>query len=97
MGHGVGARARIPEGFVVGAKAVARAVRAERPVRTVVIATDAPPSATEPVRRLAAERSFDVVETPSSAELGRLLGLARPVAAAAAIGTGRTAGSKVPA
>ena len=54
MGHGEAARARIPAGYVVGAKAVARAVREQRPVLTVVIAADAPRTATEPVRRLAA-------------------------------------------
>ena len=85
MGHGTGAAARIPPGFVVGAKAVLRAARAAVPVRTVIVAADAPHSATDPVRRLAAERSYDVIEAASSRELGRRLGLARPVAAAAVL------------
>jgi ribosomal protein L30E len=87
MGHGAGAAARIPPGFVVGAKAVLRAVRAALPVRTVIVATDAPLAATEPVRRIAAAHSYDVVEASSSVELGRRLGLTRPVAAAAVLGT----------
>jgi ribosomal protein L7Ae-like RNA K-turn-binding protein len=35
------------------------------------------------VRALAAERAYEVVEVPSSADLGRACGLPRPVAAAA--------------
>jgi ribosomal protein L7Ae-like RNA K-turn-binding protein len=89
MGHGESAAARIPPGFVVGAKAVLRAARAASPMRSVIVATDAPLSATDPVRRLAAEHSYAVIETPSSAELGRRLGLTRPVAAAAVVSTGR--------
>lgn len=83
MGHGAGAVARIPPGFVVGAKAVLRAAHAAQPMRVVIVAVDAPRSATEPVRRLAAERSYQVIETASSEELGRRLGLQRPVAVAA--------------
>jgi ribosomal protein L7Ae-like RNA K-turn-binding protein len=88
MGHGAGAAARIPPGFVVGAKAVLRAGRAAKPLRTVIVAADAPLSATDPVRRLAAERSYDVIEASSSEELGRRLGLTRPVAAAAVLRVG---------
>jgi ribosomal protein L30E len=71
---------------VVGAKAVLRAVRAATPVRTVIVAADAPLSATEPVRRVAAERAFRLVELASSVELGLRCGVARPVAAAAELG-----------
>ena len=70
----------IPPGVVVGAKAV---VRAAESVRTLIVATDAPPEATEPVRRLARDRSLARVEMASSLELGLLCGLPRPVAAAA--------------
>ena len=72
--------AHIPSGFVVGAKAV---VRAAESVGTLLVATDAPASATEPVRRLAAERRLALVEVTSSEELGRHCGVPRPVAAAA--------------
>ncbi len=97
MGHGTGAVSRIPPGVVVGAKAVLRAVRAATPVRTVIVATDAPPSATEPVRRLAAEHAFRLVELSSSAELGRRCGVARPVAVAAELGDrGPRSVTKVP-
>ncbi|HEU0130555.1 MAG TPA: ribosomal L7Ae/L30e/S12e/Gadd45 family protein [Mycobacteriales bacterium] len=84
MGHGAKSVPRIPPGFVVGAKAVLRAAAdAARPVRTLIIAADAPAAATEPVRRLAAERALALVEVPSSEDLGRRCGLPRPVAAAA--------------
>ena len=86
MAHGPAAVPKIPAGFVVGAKAVLRAAAAAQPVRRVIVASDAPPAATEPVRRLAAERAFPLVEVPSSAELGRACGLPRPVAAAAVVG-----------
>ena len=72
----------IPPGVVVGAKSVLRAAGSAG-VRTLLIATDAPKAATDPVRRLAAERSLVLVEVASSAELGRRCGLPRPVAAAA--------------
>ena len=86
MGHGPAAAPKIPPGFVVGAKAVLRAAAAERPVVRVLVAQDAPAAATEPVRRLAADRSFALVVVPSSDELGRFCGLPRPVAAAAVLG-----------
>ena len=73
----------IPPGFVVGAKAVLRAVLAREPVTSVIVATDAPAEAVEPVRRTAREWSLNVVEVASSEELGRHCGLPRPVAAAA--------------
>jgi ribosomal protein L7Ae-like RNA K-turn-binding protein len=72
--------AQIPAGFVVGAKAV---IRAAESVRTLIVATDAPAAATDPVRRLAAERRLTLVEVTSSADLGRHCGVPRPVAAAA--------------
>jgi ribosomal protein L7Ae-like RNA K-turn-binding protein len=75
-------RPRPPEGLVVGAKAVLRAAAAA-PVRRVIVATDAPAAATEPVRRLAADRAVPLVEVPSSVALGLVCGLRRPVAAAA--------------
>ena len=87
MGHGARSAPRIPAGYVVGAKAVLRAASAERPVRRVLVAADAPAAATEPVRRLAADRAVALVEVGSATELGRFCGLARPVAAAAEIGT----------
>ena len=93
MAHGAGAASRVPPGVVVGAKAVLRAVAAARPVRRVVVAADAPAAATDPVRRAAAERALPLVEVGTSAELGRLCGLPRPVAAAAELGSG----TKVPA
>jgi len=86
VGHGANAVARIPPGVVVGAKAVLRAVETDQQVRTVIVAADAPRDTTEPVRRLAAERSFVLVELPSSEELGRRCGITRPVAAAAEVG-----------
>ena len=96
MGHGAHAVARIPADLVVGAKAVLRAARAARPVRTLIVAADAPREATDPVRRLAAERKFALIEVPSSAELGRWCGLTRPVAAAAEV-PGLGSRTKVPA
>ena len=85
MGHGPSAVAQIPPGFVVGAKAVRRAAEAGRPVRRVIVASDAPTTATEPVLALAAARAWPVVEVESSAVLGRFCGLTRPVAAAAEV------------
>lgn len=96
MGHGAAAVPQIPPGFVVGAKAVLRAAKASRPVLRVIVAVDAPDTATEPVRKLAAERALTIVEVPSSDELGRFCGLPRPVAAAAVLGD-RGVGTKVPA
>ena len=96
MGHGAAAVPKIPPGFVVGAKAVLRAANDSRPVLRVIVAADAPAAATEPVRRLAAERALAVVEVPSSDELGRFCGLPRPVAAAAVLGD-HVVGTKVPA
>jgi ribosomal protein L7Ae-like RNA K-turn-binding protein len=95
MAHGPSAVPRIPEGFVVGAKAVLRAAAAEG-VRRVIVAADAPAAATEPVRRLAAERHLTLVEVESSDVLGRFCGLPRPVAAAAEVVRGAV-GTKVPA
>jgi ribosomal protein L7Ae-like RNA K-turn-binding protein len=86
MGHGPQSVARIPPGFVVGAKAVLRAA-ADRPVKLLIVAADAPDETTAPVRRLAAERALALVEVPSSAELGLRCGIARPVAAAAELRT----------
>lgn len=83
MGHGAKAIPAIPPGFVVGAKAVLRAARAERGVAHLIVAADAPAEATAPVRRLAAERALALVEVASSEELGRTFGLPRRVAAAA--------------
>jgi ribosomal protein L7Ae-like RNA K-turn-binding protein len=80
MAHGAKSFAHVPQGWVVGAKAV---LRAGDLVRAVVVAADAPPAATEPVRRLARERSLALVEVTSSEELGRRCGISRPVAAAA--------------
>jgi ribosomal protein L7Ae-like RNA K-turn-binding protein len=82
MGHGPKSVPRIPHGFVVGAKAVLRAAD-DRPLKRLIVASDAPVAATEPVRRLAAERALALVEVASSADLGRHCGLPRPVAAAA--------------
>ena len=82
MAHGNGSAPRIPAGFVVGAKAVLRAAESQ-PLRRLIVATDAPESATAPVRRLAAERALTLVEVTSSAALGQHCGLPRPVAAAA--------------
>lgn len=93
MAHGAGAVPRIPPGVVVGAKAVLRAAAAARPVRRIVVAADAPAATTDPVRRAAAERAVPVVVVGSSTELGRLVGLSRPVAAAAELAHG----TKVPA
>ena len=93
MGHGPGAVSKIPAGFLVGAKAVLRAVESATPVRRVIVAADAPPAATEPVRRLAAKGAFPLVVVSSSAELGRRCGLRRPVAAVAELAVG----TKVPA
>ena len=81
MGHGAAAIPKIPAGYVVGAKAVLRAAG----LRRVIVAADAPATATEPVRRLAAERAVTLVEVPSSEALGRFCGLSRPVAAAAEV------------
>jgi ribosomal protein L7Ae-like RNA K-turn-binding protein len=96
MGHGAAAVPKIPPGFVVGAKAVLRAAADKRPVLRVIVAADAPTETTEPVRRLARERSLALVVVPSSDELGRFCGLPRPVAAAAVLGPG-SVGTKVPA
>ncbi|HVF04378.1 MAG TPA: ribosomal L7Ae/L30e/S12e/Gadd45 family protein [Frankiaceae bacterium] len=84
---------RIPPGVVVGAKAVLRATAAAQPVRRIVVAADAPVSTTDPVRRAAAEQAVPVIVVGSSEELGRLVGLCRPVAAAAEL----VLGTKVPA
>lgn len=96
MAHGASAVPKIPEGFVVGAKAVLRAALDGRGVRRVIVAADAPAEATGPVRRLAAERRLTLVEVESSDVLGRFCGLPRPVAAAAEVGPGLH-GTKVPA
>jgi ribosomal protein L7Ae-like RNA K-turn-binding protein len=87
MGHGPRSVPHIPAGFVVGAKAVLRAAGTPGTLGRVIVATDAPEAATEPVRRLAAERSLVLVEVTSSAELGRRCGLPRPVAAVAELRT----------
>jgi len=84
MAHGAAAVPKIPPGFVVGAKAVLRTAEGKR-LRRVIVASDAPPAATEPVRRLAREHAVTLVEVPSSSELGRFCGLPRPVAAAAQV------------
>jgi ribosomal protein L7Ae-like RNA K-turn-binding protein len=96
MGHGASAVARIPPGFVVGAKAVRRAAATGQHVTRVVLAADAPPDAVAPVRALAAERGWPVVEVASSVVLGQFCGLVRPVAAAAEV-VRPLSGTKVPA
>lgn len=96
MAHGPSAVPKIPAGFVVGAKAVLRAAAGDGGVRRVIVAADAPVAATEPVRRLAAERHLALVEVESSDVLGRFCGLPRPVAAAAEVGE-HPRGTKVPA
>jgi ribosomal protein L7Ae-like RNA K-turn-binding protein len=95
MAHGAAAAPNIPPGFVVGAKAVLRAANDARAVRRIVVAADAPAAATEPVRRLAAERLLALVVVPSSDELGRLCGIHRPVAALAEVAD-QVLGTKVP-
>jgi ribosomal protein L7Ae-like RNA K-turn-binding protein len=84
MAHGSRNVPPIPAGFVVGAKAVLRAVEAgPLGVARVIVAKDAPPTTTDAVRRTARARALTLVEVSSSAELGRHCGLPRPVAAAA--------------
>lgn len=84
MAHGAKGIPAIPAGFVVGAKAVLRAVeRGPGGVARVIVARDAPTTAADPVRRTAREHALTLVEVPSSEELGRRCGLPRPVAAAA--------------
>ncbi|HEV2890919.1 MAG TPA: ribosomal L7Ae/L30e/S12e/Gadd45 family protein [Frankiaceae bacterium] len=84
MAHGAKGIPPIPPGFVVGAKAVLRAVSSARgDVARVIVAKDAPSETVEPVRRSARESSLTLVEVSSSEELGRHCGLPRPVAAAA--------------
>lgn len=82
MAHGAKGIPAIPPGFVVGAKAVLRALSSGAVLR-VIVASDAPRDTVEPVRRTALERALTLVEVPSSEELGRRCGLPRPVAAAA--------------
>lgn len=84
MAHGPKGIPAIPPGFVVGAKAILRAARDERPLLRVIVATDAPAETVERVRALASSRT-ELVEVPSSEELGRACGLPRPVAAAAVL------------
>ena len=84
MAHGSRNVPPIPAGFVVGAKAVLRAVETgPLAVARVLVANDAPRTATDAVRRTARERALTLVEVSSSVELGRHCGLPRPVAAAA--------------
>lgn len=84
MAHGAKRIPPIPPGFVVGAKAVLRAVSTGRDeVARVIVANDAPADTVEPVRRTARERALTLVEVSSSEELGRHCGLPRPVAAVA--------------
>lgn len=89
MAHGATAVARIPPGFVVGAKAVRRAATSGHPVKRLIVAADAPETATGPVRRLAAERAWPLVEVASSTVLGLFCGVGRPVAAAAELAVTR--------
>ena len=88
MAHGPKGIPAIPPGFVVGAKAVLRAVEAHRPLTRVIVAADAPATTVDPVRRTARDLAVTLVEVPSSAELGRHCGLDRPVAAAAQLRRG---------
>lgn len=88
MAHGPKGIPAIPPGFVVGAKAVLRAVEAHQPVARVIVAKDAPATAVEAVRRTARDLSLTLVEVSSSEELGRHCGLPRPVAAAAQLRRG---------
>lgn len=88
MGHGAKAVPAIPPGYVVGAKAVLRAAGSDRPVLQIVVASDAPAEATDPLRRLARDRDLTLVEVESSEELGRTFGLPRRVAAAARLAVG---------
>lgn len=84
MAHGAKGIPAIPPGFVVGAKAVLRAVSSgPDAVARVIVASDAPRDAVDAVRRSARERALSLVEVSSSQELGRRCGLPRPVAAAA--------------
>jgi len=96
VGHGPRAAARIPDGVVVGAKSVLRAVHAPRPIVRIIVAADAPAEATEPVRRLAGERAVPLIEVLSSIALGERYGIGRPVAAAAELARAAV-GTKVPA
>jgi len=84
MAHGPKGIPAIPPGFVVGAKAILRAARDERPLLRVIVASNAPAETVEPVRALTAYGA-ELVEVPSSEELGRVCGLPRPVAAAAVL------------
>lgn len=88
MAHGPKSVPAIPPGFVVGAKAVLRAVEAHRPVARVIVAKDAPRETTDAVRRTAREQALTLVEVSSSEALGRHCGLPRPVAAAAQLRRG---------
>jgi len=84
MAHGAKGVPAIPKGFVVGAKAVLRAVEAgSATVVRVIVASDAPVAAVDAVRRMAGDRRLTLVEVSSSEELGRRCGLPRPVAAVA--------------
>ena len=90
MAHGAAAVAHIPPGFVVGAKAVRRVASSGKPVKRLIVAADAPDTATEPVRRLAAERAWPLIEVASSVVLGLFCGVGRPVAAAAELAVTRS-------
>lgn len=95
MGHGPGASARIPAGVVVGAKSILRTAREARPLVRILVAADAPRETTEPVRRLARERSIQLVVVTTSEQLAKHCGITRPVAAAGLLA--KAVGTKVPA
>ncbi|MDQ1710922.1 MAG: hypothetical protein QOE45_372 [Frankiaceae bacterium] len=87
MAHGARSVPDIPPNVVVGARAAVRAATDGRPVAALVIASDAPREETDPVRRVAAERSLVLIETDSALALGARCGLRRPVAALAELRT----------
>jgi hypothetical protein len=83
MAHGARSVPAIPPNVVVGARAAMRAATEGTDVVALVIATDAPAAETDPVRRVAAERSLVLIEADSALALGARCGLRRPVAALA--------------